>query len=118
IILILALIVLILFTVWGIFAYLGFWLMVLFNIPIILLIALKAHADLHDAERQEVYRDAAIIAGVVTLIIYIFSINIPLLLVTDFMLLTFLIVQAHDGYHWLQHNQETVHHYKRKILRR
>tara|TARA_Y100000310_G_C20694649_1_gene824695 strand:+ start:4211 stop:4576 length:366 start_codon:yes stop_codon:yes gene_type:complete len=110
--------ILIIFAVWGIFAFPGFWLMVIFNTPIIIILSAIAHADLHEKFYQERYRDSAIIALLLTIGIYIFKFNLPFLLVTDFMILTILIVKGIDLYEWYEGNQETVHYYKNKILKR
>ncbi len=93
---IIALVVLIAFGVWGIFAYLKFWLMLILNIPIIALIGLKAQAEMHNKKCLERYRDSAIIALVITLAVYLLKINLPFLLITDFMLITFAIVKGID----------------------
>ncbi len=98
-IILIALVVLIGFAAWLFFAYLGFWLMVLLNLPIIVLIGLKVHGELYNKHHQEEYRKAAAIALVVTLAIYLFKIPLPFLLVTDFMVITFGIVKGKELFH-------------------
>jgi|TARA_Y100000310_G_scaffold126282_1_gene125094 hypothetical protein len=102
--LLIALVLLLIFAVWLVAGFLHFWIIFLTNIILIILIALKSKAELHEREFVVRYKTGAIIGIILTLIVYFFNISLPFYLITTFMVTTFLAVKGMEIAEW--HNKK------------
>jgi hypothetical protein len=92
------------FVAWLIAGFLHFWIIFGTNAILILLIALRSKAELHEREFVIRYKTGAIIGGIITLIVFFFNISLPFYLITTFMITTFLAVKGMEIAEW--HNKK------------